>query len=184
MDEFNIIAHIKDDPAAQAILFVLIIYKIIDLIIKHLFPVIFPFLKKRQVQKDQSDIVKDLVEKLEKIEEFNAKDLVERKKRQEEVDRRLDAQYEFIRETALSSGVAVVWATAGVPIVELFRAALLNIKLGANGNLREELVKVIIKNPNGITVWKSVLSAYKREHGGKMSDHFNETVAWIEKRIA
>jgi len=181
MDEFNLIAHIKNDPAALAILLVLIIYKSFDLIIRHLFPFIFPALKKNR--EAQPDVIKNLVDRLEKIDDFNKKDLVERKKRQEEVDRRLDAQYEFIKEAALSSGVAVVWATAGVPMVELFRAALLNIKLGANGNLREELVKVIIKNPSGITVWKSVLSAYKREHGGKMSAHFNETVEWIEKRI-
>jgi len=182
MEDFNLITLIKDDPAALFILFVLIVYKSIDLIIRHVFPLVFPSFKKKQVQEAAPDVVKDLVDKLKKIEDFNEKDLVERKKRQDEVDKRLDKQYEFIRETAIQSGVAVVWATAGVPMVELFRAALLNIKLGANGNLREELVKVIMKN-NGISVWKSVLSAYKRENGNKMSDHFNETIEWIEKRI-
>ena len=182
MDEFNIITILKDNPAALVIFFVLIIYKSFDLIIRHIFPLVFPSLKKKQVQEAQSDVIKDFVDKLKKIEDFNEKDLIERKKRQDEVDKRLDKQNEFIRETAIQSGVAVVWATAGVPMIELFRAALLNIKLGANGNLREELVKVIIKN-NGISVWKSVLSAYKRENGNVMSEHFNETIDWIEKRI-
>jgi len=186
MGEFNFIAHLKDDPAAMVVLIVLIIYKSIDLIIKHIVPLVFPFFKKnrgKQAQEAQPDIIEDLVKKLEKIEAFNEKDEIERKKRQEEVDRRLDAQYEYIREAALQSGIAVIWATDGVPLVESFRAGLLNIKLGANGNLKEKLVEIIIKNPNGRTVWKSVLSAYKREHCGAMGDHFNETIEWIEKRI-
>lgn len=177
-EELHLITQLKDNPAALGILIVLVIYKTIDLLIR----LILPYIKRFWGKKTQGDIIKDLATKLEKVETFIETDAVERKKRQEEVDRRLDAQYEYIREAALQSGIAVVW-TPGVPIIELFKAALLNIKLGANGNLREKLVEIIVKNPNGITIWKSVLSAYRKEHGNKMGDHFNETIEWIEKRI-
>jgi len=178
MEEFAFLTQLKDNPAALAILFVLVIYKTIDILIR----LVFPFFKKNGEKQAQGEIVKNLVSKLDNVEAFIEKDAVERKKRQEEVDRRLDAQYEYIKETALQSGIAVVW-TPGVPIIELFRAALLNIKLGANGNLREKLLEAIMNSPNGRTVWKSVLSAYRKEHG-EMSKHFNETIEWIEKRIA
>jgi hypothetical protein len=101
--------------------------------------------------------------------------------RLDEIDKRLDKHYEYIKEAAVQSGVSVVW-TPGVPFIELVKAAFLNIKLGANGNLREKLLKAIMKEPNGRTIYQSILSAYVREHEN-VGSHFNETVKWIEKRI-
>ena len=72
--------------------------------------------------------------------------------------------------------------TPGVPFLEMLKAALLNIRLGANGNLTNKLLEAILKEPNGITTWKSFISAYVREHS-PMSSHFIETIDWIEKRI-
>jgi hypothetical protein len=176
MEEFHLITQLKDNPGALIILCVLVVYKTIDLLIRLVLPHVLPYFRKKRAE--------DFVSKLEKVEEFIENDAVERKKRQEEVDRRLDAQYEYIKEAVLQSGIAVIWSASNVPMVELFRAALLNIKLGANGNLREKLVGSIMSNPNGKTVWKSVLNAYRKEHGGVMNQHFNETIEWIEKRIA
>jgi len=136
-------------------------------------------------QKDsqQDDLIKNLSEKVLKIEAFLEADSVERKKRQEEVDRRLDAHYEYIKEASIKSGIAVVW-TQGVPLVELFEAAISNIKLGANGNLKEKLLAAIIHAQDGRSIWKSVLGNYLREHGHNVSERFSNTIDWIEKRIA
>jgi len=135
-------------------------------------------------QKDtqQDTLIKNLDEKVQKIEAFLEKDSIERKKRQDEVDRRLDEHYQYIKEASIKSGIAVVW-TQGVPLVELFEAAISNIRLGANGNLKEKLVEAIMHAENGKTIWKSVLGNYLREHGHKTSEHFSNTIDWIEKRI-
>lgn len=166
MEEFAFLIHLKDNPAALAILFVLIVYKAIDLLVRFIF---------------SNSKKSELVGKLEKIDAFMEKDAIDRKKRQDEVDGRLDKHYEYIKEAALQSGIAVIW-TDKAPLLELFKASLLSIRLGANGNIKEKLLEVIIKNPNGKTLWKSVLSAYKRDHGD-MGEHFKETINWIEKRL-
>jgi len=102
--------------------------------------------------------------------------------RLDEIEKRLDSQYEFIREAVLKSGVAVVWGQ-GVPFVELVEAALLNILLGANGNMREKLVVAIMKEPNGRIIYQSILNSFIRKHEKQINSHFKETIAWIEKRI-
>jgi len=135
-------------------------------------------------QKDtqQDTLIKNLDEKVQKIETFLENDSIERKKRQDEVDRRLDEHYQYIKEASIKSGIAVVW-TQGVPLVELFEAAISNIRLGANGNLKEKLFEAIMHAENGKTIWKSVLGNYLREHGHEVSEHFSNTIDWIEKRI-
>ena len=167
----------QNEPVALLVLLVLIIYKTIAIVI--------PYVKKKDEKMDEKHPkcnCASLSGKLEKIETLFEKDAQERKKRQDEVDARLDKQYEFIKEAVIQSGVGVVW-TDGVPFIEIVNAALLNIKLGKNGNLQEKLVEVIMKEPNGVKTYKSMLSAFKSEHGPKMSDHFNNTIDWIEKSI-
>jgi len=185
MPEIAIITQLKDEPAALFVLGIFVVYKIGETFLAHF----LPWLKKKGDHKEeghkddqQDDSIKNLVDKLSKIEAFLEKDAIDRKKRQDEVDKRIEKHYEYIKEAALQSGTAVVW-TPGVPFLELLKAAVLNIKLGANGNLRTKLVEAIIKEPNGIVTWKSFLSTYVREHG-PMSKHFNETIEWVEKRIA
>jgi len=136
-------------------------------------------------QKDtqQDTLIKSLDEKVLKIEAFLEADSIERKKRQEELDRRLDEHYEYIKEASIKAGIAVVW-TDGVPLIEFYEAGISNIKLGANGNLKEKLVEAIMHAPDGRAIWKSILSNYMREHGHNVSDHFSNTIDWIEKRIA
>jgi len=136
-------------------------------------------------QKDsqQDTLIKSLDEKVLKIEAFLEADSIERKKCQKEVDRRLDEHYEYIKEVSIKSGIAVVW-TQGVPLIELYQSGLSNIRLGANGNLKEKLVEAIVHAPDGRAIWKSVLSNYMREHGHNVSKHFTDTIDWIEKRIA
>jgi hypothetical protein len=99
-----------------------------------------------------------------------------------EIDKRLDAHYEFIKESALRSGIAIL-CSQDPPFVELVNAALLNIKLGANGNIRGKLANAIIKEPNGREIYQSILSAYMKEYGKTIGDHFIKTIDWIEKRL-
>ena len=182
MQEISFLTQLQNEPVALLVLLAFVIYKTIATVI--------PLVAKKDKDLEEEDGTpakksqvnyNNLAKKLKKIESLLEKDAQERKKRQDEVDKRLDKQYEYIREAAMQSGVAVVW-TSGVPFIELIKAALLNIKLGANGNLQEKLVEAIMKEPNGKTTYKSVLSAYKLEHG-PMSNHFNDTISWIGKRI-
>jgi len=135
-------------------------------------------------QKDiqQDNIIKSLNDKVAKIEHFLENDAIERKRRQDEVDKRLDAHYEYIREASIKAGIAVVW-TEGVPLIELYNAAISNIRLGANGNLKEKLAEAIIHAPDGRAIWKSVLGSYLMEHKHNVSEYFINTIDWIEKRI-
>ena len=185
MGEFTVLSQIQNEPIALLALLILVIYKTIAIIV--------PLIKKKddkvEETKDKKCNCTSLSGKLEKIEALLEKHTLERKedaleriKRQEEVDARLDKHYEYIKEAVIQSGVGVVW-TPGVPFVELVNAALLNIRLGKNGNLQEKLVEAIMKEPNGITTYKSLLNAFILEHGPKMSKHFNTTIDWIEKRI-
>jgi predicted Holliday junction resolvase-like endonuclease len=106
-------------------------------------------------------------------------------KRFDGIEIRLNKRYEYIREAALQSGIAVVWSSES-PFIELVRAALLNIRLGANGNLRNKLLQSIMKEPNGRKIYQSVLSAYineRKERKENIDDHFYKTIEWIEKRI-
>jgi hypothetical protein len=102
--------------------------------------------------------------------------------RLEEIEKRLDAQYEFIRDAVLKSGVAILGGQ-GVPFVELVEAALMNIMLGANGNTRDKLLAAIMKESNGRIIYQSILSSFIRKHEKNITNHFKETITWIEKRI-
>jgi hypothetical protein len=99
-----------------------------------------------------------------------------------EIDKRLDAHYGFIKESALQSGVALL-CSQDAPFVSLVKGALLNIKLGANGNVREKLVQAIIKEPNGRELYQSILSDYMMQYGKTVGEHFIKTIDWIEKRL-
>jgi hypothetical protein len=106
-------------------------------------------------------------------------------KRLDETSKRLDKHYEYIKEAVIQSGVSVVW-TPGVPFIELVRAALLNVALGANGNLREKLTQAIIKRPSGREDYQSELNSFikeRKKREEKISDHFYKTIDWIEKRL-
>jgi hypothetical protein len=74
---------------------------------------------------EQDKEIESILGKLKNIESLIEKDAIERKKRQEEVDYRLDKQYEFIREAALKSCVANIWGDK-VPLIEFLDAALLS----------------------------------------------------------
>jgi len=104
------------------------------------------------------------------------------KTKKKSIEEILAEHYEYIKEASIKAGIAVVW-TQGVPLIELFEAAISNIRMGANGNLKEKLVEAIIHAPDGVSIWKSVLGNYLREHGHNVSEHFSNTIEWIEKRI-
>jgi hypothetical protein len=82
----------------------------------------------------------------------------------------------------MQASVAIVW-NDNIPFVERLKAAFLSIKLGANGNLREKLVKIIIQEPNGVVTYKSELSSYLRANEKSITPHFRETIGQIDKKI-
>jgi hypothetical protein len=100
------------------------------------------------------------------------------------INNRLDIQYKYIREAAIQAGVSVVWSGAKAPFVEIIRAALLNIYLGENGNLRKRLVSVIMEEgKSGVSLYNSILNEFIKEKNNNLSPHFNKTIKWVEDQI-
>jgi len=100
------------------------------------------------------------------------------------MQQRMNAQYKYLRETTIQSGVSVVWAGAKPPFMEVCKAALTNIMLGENGNLVKRMKKVIIEDgPGGIERFESILNNYIKENKDKLTDHFHNVVAQIKQGL-
>jgi len=100
------------------------------------------------------------------------------------IQQRMNAQYKYLRETTIQSGVSVVWAGAKPPFMEVVKAALTNIMLGENGNLVKRMKKVIMEDgPGGIERFESILNIYIKENKEKLTDHFYNVVAQIKQGI-
>jgi len=102
----------------------------------------------------------------------------------QEIKKRLDKHYKYIKEAAIQAGNSVVWSDTGVPFVEVIKAGLLNINLGANGNLKKRMVEVILGfGKEGIPNYRSLLNEFVKNSEVKISEHFNETVNWIDAEL-
>jgi hypothetical protein len=102
-----------------------------------------------------------------------------------DINKRLDAQYMYLRETAVQSGIGVVWSGTQAPFEEAIWAALNNIKLGQNGNLITRVVEIVmLEGKNGVKNYRSVLNKFINDDRNKnLSDHFYETIKAIEREI-
>jgi hypothetical protein len=127
----------------------------------------------------QDDNIKTMLEKLKRIEAQLERNAAEGRKRNAEVGARLDKQYEYIREAALKSCAALVFAD-NVPLIEFFDAAFMNLYLGANGNTIEKVVKTIVKEKGNLSVYKSELAKFMGAHKNT-SEHFKNAVEQIRK---
>lgn len=97
---------------------------------------------------------------------------------------RLDVHYGYIKEAAIQAGNSVVWSDKGAPFVEVIKAGLLNIKLGANGNLKHRMVEVIVGfGKEGIPIYRSILNEFIKNSKGTLSAQFYETIEWIDQRL-
>ncbi|MDR2923430.1 MAG: hypothetical protein LBU85_08840 [Treponema sp.] len=96
------------------------------------------------------------------------------------IDRRLDAQYEYIKEATIKAGISVAWGEKA-PFDEVIEAILMNLHLGANGNTAGRLSNVIIGYPNGLQLFNSMYNRFIKEH--KVSDKFIETVKEATKGL-
>jgi len=102
----------------------------------------------------------------------------------QEIKKRLDKHYKYIKEAAIQAGNSVVWSDTGVPYVEVIKAGLLNINLGANGNLKKRMVEVIKGfGKEGAPIYRSLLNEFVKNSEVKISEHFNETINWIDAEL-
>jgi len=142
--------------------------------------------KKNDKDIKQDECIENIVLKLESLERLFSTDATERKEWQKNTEERQNIQYEYIRDAALQASIAIVWNDS-IPFIERLRAAFLSFKLGANGNLRNKLVKIIIAEPNGVTTFRSEVNTYIRDHEKNkkiLIPHFYQTIEWIDKQIA
>jgi isopentenyl diphosphate isomerase/L-lactate dehydrogenase-like FMN-dependent dehydrogenase len=104
-------------------------------------------------------------------------------KRLSSMEKRLEAQYRYVREAAVQASVAVAWGEKA-PFVEVIKAMLLAIKLETNGNMRTRLVEVIMGMENGKSLFESILNAYKKDNPEvRENKYFNDTIEWVYARI-
>jgi hypothetical protein len=102
----------------------------------------------------------------------------------DQINQRLDKQYQYIREAAVKAGVSVVWSGSKAPFVETIKAGLDNIKLGENGGLIERMGIVIMEQgPNGRELFGSLLNEYIKANKGCLSDHFFAQIKNIKAKI-
>jgi hypothetical protein len=128
---------------------------------------------------EQDNSIKTVFEKLEKIETMLERNATESKKRNAEVDARFDKQYEYIREAALKSCTAVVFAD-NVPLVEFLDGVFTSLWLGNNGNTISQVTKKIIKTPETLQTYNSELSKFRKTHK-KPNPHFENAIEQIHK---
>jgi len=102
-----------------------------------------------------------------------------------EIRKRLDIQYQFIREAAIQAGNSVVWSGTGAPYMEVIKAGIFNISLGVNGNLKYKLLDAIIGfGKEGIPIYRSILNDFiKNANKEKLSAYFYETIKWIDDHL-
>jgi molecular chaperone DnaK (HSP70) len=94
-------------------------------------------------------------------------------KKLEEIEQRLDMQYRYIKDATITAGVSVAWGEKA-PFVEVVKAILLNLKLGANGNTEERLKEVIMGMPNGLQLFRSIFNDFIKNN--KVSAEFHQVI--------
>jgi hypothetical protein len=125
---------------------------------------------------------KEVLTRVKTIETMLESDACERKKSRDEVNYRLDKQYEFIREAALKSCVAIIWGDQ-VPLIEFLDAVFLSFNLGANGNTIDRVSGVLKQDKDRVPIYRSELAKFKIERKAGISDHFNKSVEALEREI-
>jgi len=105
--------------------------------------------------------------------------------RLDQIEKRLDSQYGFIKNAVIQSGIGIIWSgSKPVPFVEVVNAALLNISLGTNGNQRKQLLSVIMEHGvHGITDFTSLKEKFIKENKERLDSYFYDTMAWLEKQL-
>jgi len=173
MPEFAFIAQLKDEPLAVVVLGAMVIYKIIELLIKHLLPLITHKKKKP-------------------IEEILAGDAEERKERQTALDEKLgeiETSIEKLFSIVTDQEAIITKASQGTLENMLFndsqsmfkrmKAFLRLIAMRKNGRIREYGFNLILHNKEA---WRDVLEA---NIDLKIVDqnYFDEVKKDIEDRI-
>lgn len=102
-------------------------------------------------------------------------------KRFDEIDKRLDAQYKFIRGAVVNAGIAVGWGDKA-PFVEVVKAILLNLWLRENGNTRDRLVEVVAGMRGGMQLFNSILGEFCKEHA-EPNDGFWNDIHYIHDKV-
>jgi hypothetical protein len=136
-------------------------------------------LKDQNKDTEQDNTIKALFEKIKHIEIMIEKSTTESKRRNAEIDARLDKQYEYIREAALKSCTAVVFAD-NVPLVEFLDGVFTSLWLGNNGNTISQVTKKIIKTPETLQTYNSELSKFRKTHK-KPNAHFESAIEEIHR---
>jgi len=128
---------------------------------------------------EQDKTITGIIAKIEKLETVIENDMAERNKRYSEFENRLDKQYEYVKEAALKSCTAVVFAD-GVPLVEFLDGVFTSLYLGNNGNTIKRITKRIVKSEETLGVYNSELSKFRKTHPNP-NPHFEKAIEQIHR---
>jgi RNA binding exosome subunit len=131
----------------------------------------------KDIQQDNN--IKELVAKLEELEQVIRKDVKERTEKYTQFETRLDKQYEYVKEAALKSCAALVFSD-NVPLVEFLDAVFTSLYLGNNGNTISRVTKRIVKSKETLETYNSELSKFRKTHK-KTSKYFEDAIEQIHK---
>jgi len=132
---------------------------------------------KKDIEQDKTIVA--IVKKIEGLEAIIKDDMTERNKKYNEFEKRLDKQYEYVKEAALKSCTAIVFAD-GVPLVEFLDGVFTSLYLGNNGNTIKQVTKKIVKSEETLGVYNSELAKFRKTHPNP-SPHFEKAIEQIHK---
>jgi hypothetical protein len=119
--------------------------------------------------------LKELSARVQVLEDSWQKDSGERKARQKELDKQLFA-------LDLQLCICIIYLP-GISFEYRAKAAIKYFKLHGNGNVREDVVAIILKEPNGRKRWQKELNDDITDNGICEDVFFKDTTHWIEQRL-
>jgi len=126
---------------------------------------------------EQDKTIHVLFEKIKSIEDVLEKNLIENGKHFGEINIRLDKNYEYIKEAAIKSCIAIIVAPNS-PLIEFFDAVFLCLYLGGNGNTINFAVKRLLEDKQNLEIYKSCLVKFRKEHK-RINSYFEEAIKQI-----
>jgi hypothetical protein len=78
--------------------------------------------------------------------------------------------------------MGVVYAQR-MPIMYKLDAAIVYFMLHGNGNVKEEVVRLLKEEPNGLQHWRTALNNHMKKYGPSNDRYFVDTIGYIDHKV-
>lgn len=90
--------------------------------------------------------------------------------------------YQNQQRVIIQTSIGILWGDKA-PFIEVVRAGLLALRAGANGNIRERLLEVIIGyGDKGRELYNTLCNEFVKKEG--MTLELKEGLEWLDKRLS